>query len=238
MVSTAVIKELSGGSDILETEVKHQDKVSLSDMQFVTLVATNQLFKLNEPDLAIQRRLYILPFDQVISRELEKKGFAELLEKYSLPTILKWAVDGYLMYIGNGGLIHNDQTSALAREAMVDIDVYSEFMESCLEFHEHHDNFHIDEAVWTKERPEWCIEATTLRQHFKAWWYDNDYKEKDFPSANALTRRFLSLGMRKPKKPLWVNSKTGRYWLGVKFKPGAKLYTIQGTAFQTRASNN
>jgi P4 family phage/plasmid primase-like protien len=235
-VSTAVIKELSGGSDILETEVKHQDAVKLSDPQFVTLVATNQLFKLNEPDLAIQRRLYILEFNEVIARELEKKDFATLLEKYSLPAILKWAVDGYLMYIGNGGLIHNEHTSALTREAMADMDVYSEFMETCLEFHEHHDNFHIDEGVWTKDRPEWCIENTAMRSHFKAWWYDNDYKERDFPSANSLTRRLLALGMRKPKKPLWVNGKAGRYWLGVKFKPGAKIFTIQPQAFKTNTN--
>ena len=235
IVSTAVIKELSGGSDILEVEVKHKDEVKLSDPQFVTLVATNQLFKLNEPDLAIQRRLYILPFNEIISREKEKKNFADLLERYSLPAVLKWAVDGYLMYIGNKGLIHNNQTSALTREAMVDMDVYSEFMEQCLEMHEHHDNFHIDEMVWS-DRPEWCIESTAMKNHFKAWWYDNDYKERDFPSTKALTKRLMSLGMRKPNKPLRVNGKVGRYWLGVKFKPGAKIFTIQPQSFKTNTN--
>ena len=236
VVSTAVIKELSGGSDIMEVEVKHKDEVKLSDPQFVTLVATNQLFKLNEPDLAIQRRLYILPFDEVISREKEKKNFPDLLEKYSLPAILKWAVDGYLMYIGNGGLIHNERTSALARGAMVDMDVYSEFMDQCLEFHEHHDNCRIDEAVWTQDRPDWCINNVDIKNHFKAWWYDNDYQQKDFPSTKSLTKRLRSLGMRKPDKTLWVNGKAGRYWLGVKFKPGAKMFTIQSGAYHTNVN--
>lgn len=240
VISTSVFKEYSGSADEVEVERKGIDEVVVSDLNFVPLLATNQMPPMSEPDKAVLRRLYILPFDEIISKEDEDKKFGLVLEKTCLDAVLRWMVEGLIMYMQNGEkLIYNKYTEALVKDSVVDMgDPVLEFMESCLDFHEHHDNFHIDEMVWTAERPEWCIDHALLTQHFKAWWFDNDYQPKDLMSANALTRRFRSLGMRKPKKALWVNGKTGRYWLGVRFKPGAQIFTIPTATFKPRASNN
>jgi phage/plasmid-associated DNA primase len=229
-MSLAVTKEYSGGSDRIEVERKGIDEVVVLDLNFVTVLATNQMLSFSELDLAIKRRLYILPFDEIISREEEDKTFGPIFEKVGLEYVFRWMIQGLIMYMENGehgALIHNQYTDRLVNEALIETgDPILGFMEECLEMHEHHDNFHIDEGVWTGSRPEWCINDKLLVQHFKAWWFDNDYQARDLPSPNSLTRKLRALGMRKPRKMLWVNGRDGRYWLGVKFKPGARIFAM------------
>ena len=240
-MSLAVTKEYSGGSDRIEVERKGVDEVVVLDLNFVTVLATNLMLSFSELDLAIKRRLYILPFDEIISREEEDKSFGPVFEKVGLEYVFRWLIQGLIMYMQNGehgALIHNQFTDRLVDEALIETgDPIMAFMEENLEFHEHHDNFHIDESVWTQQRPEWCLSHSVLTQHFKAFWFDNDYQAKDLPSANILTRRLRALGMRKPRKPLWVDGKSGRYWLGVKLKPGAKLLSMPVNPLNRRTGN-
>ena len=239
VISTAVVKEYTGG-DSTETERKGVDAVSKDELNFVPILATNLMPSLSEPDMALFRRLYILPFDEIISQDDEDKKFGLRLEKEFLDAVLHWIIDGLILYMQNGEhLIRNKFTEALVNDAVIEMgDWASEFIDACLEKHEHHDNYKIDKAIWTQQRPEWTINNPTMWQHLQAWMFSVGYQAKDIPTENMMTRRFRALGMRKEKDNVWVNGRSGKYWLGVRFRPGAQIFTIQPGAFQTKAKNN
>ena len=214
-VSTAAFKEITGGSDGIETEVKGVDRVLVSYLHFTPLVATNQMMNLDEPDVAVERRVYILPYEETISPEDEKTDFGLLLEEIGLDVVLAWMIDGLKKYL-NGGLIRNELTERLRRQAMRDISPYQTFIDECILKHDDHNNHKIPESVWTNNRSEWCVNSTSVFNRFRNWWSMNYYQDREAASTHAFTKMMKSMGLRRPDKTLRVGKEVGRFYLGIK----------------------
>ena len=228
-VSTAAFKEITGGSDAIEVEVKGVDAVNVNDLMFTPLIATNEMPRLTDPDLAIERRFYILPFDQTIEEDKAKIGFPELLEKFSLTSIFKWMVEGYVMYCENGGLVRNEQTKALVKNAMSDIDPFSTFINECIVKHDDLDKRGVQ---WT-QRPDWCFPSSGMYPRFLQWWDSNCAPDRP-PSRIELFKRLRALGLVNTGKNIRPqNKEVGIYWEGIKLKM-ASVEDINGVLRRTR----
>ena len=201
-ISTAAFKEITGNVDEVEVQRKGIDEVKVNEVHFTPWIPTNLMPKFSDPDLAIERRLYPIEFNETISHEDERGEYGEIIEQIALESVLLWQIEGYKMYIANGGLIRNELTKKWINKYMRQIDVYSTFIDECLE-----------------EDAKGSIENQELKQFFNSWMYVNDYKDKDIPSTHTFTTRLRALGLKKPDYPVTPKGKPpGRYWLGIKLK--------------------
>jgi phage/plasmid-associated DNA primase len=218
-MSTAVIKEMTGGGDLVPTESKGVDEVKVNDLHFTPGIATNKMPQLIDPDTAIETRLYPIAFDQALPEGSRKGDFVDLLERHALDSVLAWLIDGYVMYRANGGLVRNALTQAWRQETMSAIDDISLFISERLVVHPDHR----DGSIRWQDTPKWCVSPTELYRCYMDWCTMNNHDSRKTLNSHELPRRMKDLGyVREQRRVAGVSD---RWWLGIKIKsaPGLRM---------------
>lgn len=123
-----LIKQLTGGSKIT-CRFLYGDEFEYSP-EYKLWFATNHKPVIRGTDVGIWRRMRLIPFNVNIPKEKVDKGLKWKLRK-ELPQILKWAVDGCILWQKEGLEMPTCVASATA-EYKQEMDMLASFMDSCL----------------------------------------------------------------------------------------------------------
>ena len=123
------IKALTGG-DPITARFMRGDFFTF-EPEFKLLLAGNHKPSLRSVDVAMRRRLHLIPFTQTIPEsERDPKLREKLVEQ--LPGVLQWMIDGCLEWIEVGGLRPPESVLAATEEYFEEEDTFSEWLrEAC-----------------------------------------------------------------------------------------------------------
>jgi putative DNA primase/helicase len=161
------IKEMSGG-DTLVARFLHAEFFEF-DQEFKIWLATNNKPRVSN-DEATWGRLKLLPFVAVIPEAKKDKQLKNKL-RAELPGILRWAIDGCLMW-QRDGLQHPDQIVAATQDYHKQMDIIGMFVDECCE---------VGELFRAR--------AKTVYDEYKTWCLDNGEK---IESQRAMTFKLRS----------------------------------------------
>ncbi len=113
----SVVKDLTGG-DVITARKMRQDFFEYKP-QFTLLIAGNHQPSFRGIDEAIRRRVVLVPFTQTIPVEERDLGLEEKL-KAEWPAILRWMVDGAVMWGSHGLMV--PQTVQTASDEYLDFE--------------------------------------------------------------------------------------------------------------------
>lgn len=182
-----MIKQITGG-DTITARYLYSEHFEFRP-QFKLFLATNHKPRIRGTDLAIWRRIHLVPFTVTISNEEQDKALPEKL-RGEAPGILRWALEGLAAW-RRGGLAAPTEVSDATREYRSEQDVVQHF---------------IDERCAPDPGAE--TPASELYAAYKAWCEaggESQLCKRDF--GLALQER----GFQKSR------SGTKRKWTGVRF---------------------
>lgn len=147
-----LVKQLTGG-DKVTARFLHENEFEFSP-QFKIWMATNHKPYIRGTDDGIWRRMGIIPFDVKIPEEKVDKKLTFKLKR-EINAILKWAVEGYLMWQREG--LNEPQIIKDQREEYRgEMDVVQAFINECCTIKSHA-----------------SVQASALYQAYKYWAQDN-----------------------------------------------------------------
>lgn len=95
------IKRMTGG-DTIKARLPHVGTYVERIPAFTPWVRTNAVPSVNAADMALDRRLVVIPFDQTISEAEEDSVAMERLRRTSGDAVITWAVRGLVAYLRDG----------------------------------------------------------------------------------------------------------------------------------------
>lgn len=128
-LAESLVKALTGG-DRIAARFLHKEFFEF-EPQFKLVLATNHKPRITGTDLAIWRRIRLVPFGVTIAPEDQDKELPAKLEA-ELPGILRWLVDGCLAWQRNG-LNPPEAVSGATMAYRVDSDVLADFLAAACE---------------------------------------------------------------------------------------------------------
>lgn len=87
------IKRLTGGDEI-KARLLHSNNYLAKIPSFTPWIMTNEVPSITAADLALDRRLVVIPFDQVVAYADEDFTMIEQLRRKGSDAVISWAVDG------------------------------------------------------------------------------------------------------------------------------------------------
>ncbi|MFO1352331.1 MAG: phage/plasmid primase, P4 family [Gammaproteobacteria bacterium] len=121
------VKQLTGG-DTMKGRLMRQDFFEF-DPTFKLLLATNHKPAIKGTDHAIWRRVHLVPFAKVFTKEERDEGLKDKLLA-ELPGILNWCVQGCLAW-QRQGLAPPDEVIAATADYRKEMDVIQNFLGDC-----------------------------------------------------------------------------------------------------------
>ncbi len=174
-LAEGLIKTLSG-NDRIATRHHYQEFFEY-EPGFKTILTTNHKPRIRGNDLAIWRRIRLVPFTWTIPEEKVDPDIFEKL-KAEMPGILTWAVKGCFEWLNHGKL----ETPAVVKDAVKEYqqeqDQVSRFIDDCCERGADDDH----------------ESAKNLYDSYKTWSIENG---EHYFSANKFGRRLQDLGFEK-----------------------------------------
>lgn len=142
------VKQITGG-DMITARFMRQNFFSFQPTHTIWLAANHKPV-IRNTDVAIWRRIRLVPFDVVIPPQDRDSDLPDKL-KAELPGILAWAVRGCLEW-QEQGLNAPAEVRAATQAYKDDMDVLGDFIEQCC-----------------TEGPNYVVEATALYEAYKLW---------------------------------------------------------------------
>jgi putative DNA primase/helicase len=150
------IKRITGGS-VIAARGMRSDTYIHRIPAFTPWIVSNSAPTVNGSDMALWRRILVVPFEVQIPLDESRPDFARALRSEANEEILSWAIRGYEMFAdetrrGNSlfdmpvGVL---ETNAAFREQMSDLDLFvSECCETAEEYHENRTRLYDAYAIW------------------------------------------------------------------------------------------
>jgi putative DNA primase/helicase len=157
--------------------------------EFKLTISTNHRPNIRGTDLAIWRRIRLLPFTVTIPEGEQDKELAEKLFNAEAPGILRWAVEGCLRWIADG-LGTPEKVKIATEEYRAEMDAVGAFLEDCC-------RLHADGMATSK----------ALYGTYAAWAERNAEK--------PMAKRTFGLRLRERGLSPDKNTELGRFWSGV-----------------------
>lgn len=202
----AVIKEMSGG-DAIDTEVKGKDAIQTIRPDFIPCIATNSMPSIKDPDEALKRRLYVLPFEEKIDRA-DEINLLDMMNKVGFSAVFNWMVEGWNLYCQSGsGLIRDEETDRYVDDAMADLDPFAEFIRDNVEEHKEFKTRKWSAEQWVARSPRWCVGNKELVEAVRRWWQQNEIPQPFSPQI--VRKRFSEYGFVRTQKQVRVMSSNG-----------------------------
>jgi P4 family phage/plasmid primase-like protien len=123
----SLIKQVSGG-DTIRARFLYAEFFDF-DPQFKVFISANHKPVIHGDDLAIWRRIRLLPFVTTIADENKDKHLEKKLQR-ELPGILAWAVEGCLLW-QKDGLMTPDCVENATKEYRSEMDTFGNFLGEC-----------------------------------------------------------------------------------------------------------
>ncbi len=173
-LAEALVKQLTGG-DKISARFLYGEFFEF-DVTFKLFLAVNHKPTVRGNDHAIWRRIRLIPFNVTIPSEKQDKNLTKKL-KAELPGILRWAVEGCLLW-QKKGLEVPDQVKAATGEYRAEMDIIGDFIADCC-----------------KVAPKTKTPFKALYERYKDWCQKNQEEpigKKDF--GRCLTERGFTPG--------------------------------------------
>ena len=159
-LNEGLIKQLTGGDKVTASR-KFENEFEFYP-EFKLWMSTNHKPVIRGTDVGIWRRICLIPFTVCIPDDKVDKRLKYKLER-ELPGILKWAVDGCLMW-QREGLEQPDAVKQATAEYRSEMDVISAFIAECCttdgESTERAKDLFQTYAKWAKENNEYEMKST------------------------------------------------------------------------------
>ena len=217
--SSGRLKEITGGFNEVQVELKGSNVKVSRIPQFIPVFDTNAAPPIKDSDLALKERLYPIPFKHHMPKEKRIGDAPEQMKTIGREAVLAWLLDGYRLYIENNKkLIYDPAILAEADNIMSDFDEYGKFMSEALIIHP---GFGNDFKLENKDWQDWLIRPIDLYSVvFRKWWTANGYQDSARPNQPFFSRRMAALGL---VQRFVRNGPKGhtKYWFGVKISEQA-----------------
>lgn len=181
-LAEALVKQLTG-SEKITARFMRAEFFEFTPM-FKLWIGTNHKPVIRGTDMAIWRRIKLIPFDVTIPPEERDKDLPNKLRK-ELPGILNWAVMGCMDWQENG-LGEPEEVTKATDEYRSEMDVLTRFISDCC-------------TINTQR----CAKSSELYKKYKEWSQDNNEFTLSQTKFNA---RMQEKGFRK------LNRSSGYYW--------------------------
>lgn len=212
-ISASMLKRITGGSDVIQAELKGSNVTVERIPQFVPVVATNSVPQIDGADAALRNRLYVIPFNIQVSDHQNDKEAAHILKAVGLEAVLNWLIEGYLIYRRERGLPKDAKVQKESDAFAAELDTVSTFVDQCMKRHPTEYGNH--KYMWTGgEGARWIISVNTMFDSYVRWCEAMRVDQRDRLDQNRFGRRLKDLGV--PQKPMRVNDKTPKMWFGVR----------------------
>ncbi len=190
-LSPVTVKQLTGGDRVTARFLYGSEFEFVP--QFNIWLATNHKPVIRQNDLAIWRRIDLIPFEVTIPEDERDPNLIENLRK-ELPGILAWLLAGCQMWLDRG-LQTPKEVSVATEDYRSENDYVGRFIEECCEC-----------------GPNFCTHASELLARYKEW------AERNGEPINVTAQKFA---LRLKEHDL-TNVKTGgrKVWQGVKIRDG------------------
>lgn len=153
-LNESLVKQLTGGGRITAAK-KYENEIEF-DAKFKLWMAMNHRPIIRGLDEGMWRRIHLIPFTvRIPDDKLDKNLIYKL--RAELPGILKWAVDGCLLWQREGGLNKPASVVAETKSYKMDMDAIGRFVDDCCD-------------------PAGTVGAMELYNAYKSWAQDrNEY---------------------------------------------------------------
>jgi putative DNA primase/helicase len=205
-LAESLIKQLTGGEPIT-ARFLHKEFFEFTPT-FKIFFVTNHKPQIRNSDLGIWRRIRLIPFNATIRVDEDDKSLPEKLRD-EMPGILKWAVEGCLMW-QKDGLVAPEEVMNATNEYRDEMDTMSHFVRDfCI------------------VNPLAKASSADLYDAYKEWCDDNgEYTLTKNKFITKLRERMESHG-----NPITdYRTNTGRYWKGIALADKTDLPNISETA--------
>ncbi|MGO4268256.1 phage/plasmid primase, P4 family [Paenibacillus sp. TAF58] len=207
-LAESLIKQLTGGEPIT-ARFLHKEFFEFTPT-FKIFFVTNHKPQIRNSDLGIWRRIRLIPFNATIRVDEDDKSLPEKLRD-EMPGILKWAVEGCLMW-QKDGLVAPEEVMNATNEYRDEMDTMSHFVRDfCI------------------VNPLAKASSADLYDAYKEWCEDNgEYTLTKNKFITKLRERMESHG-----NPITdYRTNTGRYWKGIALADKTDLPNISDTVTQ------
>ena len=193
-----MLKRLTG-NDPMSAELKGVNEIIRRKPSFTPIVATNTAPQIDNLDEALRERVEVLPFNVRQDPNEAPVGVEERMRELSLPAVLSWMVDGWVLYAKHrlrnrpSGMIAAKE--AFGREMSGDI---GQFMEDCLVLTGNIEDTERIEAVY---------------QAYKGWARQQNIQDNQVWSKIVFGRRMAKAGYRSHVQR--IDGKSERVYRGV-----------------------
>lgn len=210
-LSASMVKRITGGSDVIQAELKGSNVTVERVPMFVPVVATNTVPQIDGADKALRNRLYVIPFNVAVSDKDNDKEAAQVLKNIGLEAVLNWLFEGYQIYRKekklDKSLMVEKESDAFAAE----LDSISTFASQCLR--KHPSEFGNPDHMWSSDKA-WLQRIDPMYASYKDWCGKVNIQPKDVIDQNRFGRRLKEIGF--PQKKIRLDDGSHVRWYGVK----------------------
>lgn len=212
-ISASMLKRITGGSDVIQAELKGSNVTVERVPQFVPIVATNSVPSIEGADKALRNRLYVIPFNVVVSEQEDDKEAATIMKAVGLPAVLQWLVEGYKIYRRERRLPKDPRIEAESDAFAAELDTVSTFVDQSLK--KHPTAFGDPKFDWSGTGKGWVSTAGAMHDAYMRWCDLMKVQPKDRLDQNVFGRRMSALGF--PHKSMrGPSGHNGKHWYGVR----------------------
>lgn len=205
-----VFKRITGGEPI-SAELKYANEIIKRVPAFVPWVATNTAPSIPDADVAVKRRVRVVPFDQQVAEDTAL-GVRMRTNMGVRVSALAWAVEGWNLYVreGLGTFGIPESMSEAQNQFNSDMSDFGQFVSERIIVAAVSDG---TDKAW---REKWCPTVNEVYEDYLAWCADNRTPERNILQRNWFGRHMTSNGFH--SKPLKVNGETIRRFEGIRLK--------------------
>ena len=192
-LNEGLLKQLTGG-DKLTASKKYENEFEFTP-EFKLWMATNHKPIIRGTDIGIWRRIHLIPFTVQIPKNQVDKNLKHKLRQ-ELSGILKWAVDGCLIW-QREGLAQPSKVAEASKEYKGEMDVLSAFLDECTEQSGEADSGELFRAYiqWAKESNEYEMSSTKFGREIS----------KRYEKRKSSGQYYIGIQLKGSLKPYTVN---------------------------------
>ena len=196
-LNSSLIKRVTG-NDTFQASHKHEQTFNMKIVGLMML-ATNHRMMISATDDAVWIRVKEIPFENVIPKTMQIKGYAEELKQEG-PGILNWLIDGWHLYRAIKGKIEPPKVVAQnTKEYQRSQDKVESFLEECCKL----------------DDPEAKTRSSELHRIYSIWLKRNGFRTESNRAFTFTMERKGQFRTRDSKAVWWQGIEPNDDWMAV-----------------------
>lgn len=205
-----VFKRITGGEPI-SAELKYANEIIKRVPAFVPWVATNAAPSMPGADVAVKRRVRVVPFSNQVNEDTSL-GVRMRSSKGIATSAFSWCVEGWAMYVREG-LAPNGLPDAMVDASSSfnsDMSDFGQFVAERIIVSELHGRAG---RVWDDQ---WCPTVSEVYDDYLAWCADNRTPERNIMQRNWFGRQMHDNGF--PSRQFRINNVNAKRFEGIRLR--------------------